>query len=42
MEAFTEEYALLNFDDELMDMGRNSRSMSFLEPALSFPAYQLS
>jgi hypothetical protein len=41
MEVFREEHALHNFDDEPMVMGRNSRSVSFVEPMLSFPAYNL-
>jgi len=41
MEAFTEEYGLQVFDDEPMVMGRNSKSVSFMEPTLSFPAYHL-
>jgi len=32
MEAFTEEYGLQVFDDEPMVMGRNSKSVSFMEP----------
>jgi len=39
MEAFREEYVMRNFDDEPMVMGRNSQSVSFMEPTLSFPAY---
>jgi hypothetical protein len=41
MEAFTEEYVLRVFEDEPMVMGRNSRSVSFMEPTVSFPAYHL-